>query len=154
MQDIGNRYHRDIYAGALMLAIGIAAIWQGSSYSIGTLSRMGPGLFPVALGCILSLVGIAIAVVAMLNQPRGEAVRLAPEWRGRICIILGIAAFVILGAHGGLLPAAFAITFISALGDRQNTIRSALILAVAISLVGVVVFWWALQLQLPLLSWT
>lgn len=76
-----------------------------------------------------------------------------PDMRGSACILLGILAFLLLGHYGGLLPATFAIVFISALGDRKNTIKQAILLSVAMSAIAVVVFWWALQLQLPLFRW-
>ena len=69
-----------------------------------------------------------------------------PDLRGA-CILLGILAFLGLGHYGGLLPATFAIVFISALGDRNNTVKQALVLALGMSVVAVVVFWWALQLR-------
>jgi len=72
------------------------------------------------------------------------------EWRAWACILIGVAAFVVLGKYGGLVPATFAIVFISALGDRDNTVRSAFVLAVAMCIVAVVVFWWLLQVRLPL----
>ena len=75
-----------------------------------------------------------------------------PDLRGSVCILLGILAFLGLGHYGGLLPATFAIVFISA-GDRNNTVKQALVLALGMSVVAVVVFWWALQLQLPLFRW-
>jgi Tripartite tricarboxylate transporter TctB family len=76
-----------------------------------------------------------------------------PDLRGCVCIVLGILAFLLLGEYGGLLPATFAIVFISALGDRDNTLREALLLALAMMAIAVVVFWWALSLQLPLFQW-
>jgi hypothetical protein len=76
-----------------------------------------------------------------------------PEWRGWFCIGASIVAFVALGKYGGLLPATFAIVFISALGDRQNTVASVAVLALACAVVCVVVFWWALQIQFPLFQW-
>ncbi len=51
------------------------------------------------------------------------------------------------------MPATFAIVFISALGDRQNTIKSALDAGARDRRGCVVVFWWALQMQLPLFGW-
>ena len=69
------------------------------------------------------------------------------------CIVLSIVAFIVFGTYGGLLPATFAVVFISALGDRQNTLKSAFVLAVAMSIISVVIFWWALKLQFPLFTW-
>ena len=43
--------------------------------------------------------------------------------------------------------------FISALGDRDNTLTEAVLLSLAMSFIAVVVFWWALKLQLPLFQW-
>ena len=42
---------------------------------------------------------------------------------------------------------------ISALGDRKNTVKQAFVLSIGMSVIAVVVFWWALQLQLPLFRW-
>ena len=60
-----NNHNRDYYGGGLMLLFGLGAIWEGMSYRIGTLVRMGPGFFPVALGVILALVGVAIMIGAV-----------------------------------------------------------------------------------------
>jgi hypothetical protein len=148
-----NKYNKDYYGGGLMILLGLGAIYQGTSYKIGSLSRMGPGFFPVALGAVLVLIGLLIALGAKRAVPSGEEKHLPPEWRGWFCITLSLIAFVALGKYGGLLPASFAVVFISALGDRQNTLKSALLLSAAMAVVSVVVFWWGLQLQFPLLRW-
>ncbi|MEO6927945.1 MAG: tripartite tricarboxylate transporter TctB family protein [Casimicrobiaceae bacterium] len=153
MHFLSNKRLRDYAGGALMIAIGIAAAVQGTSYHMGSLSHMGPGFFPVSLGVILTLTGLAIAITARFTTYDGDEVVLPPEWRGWLCIGGSIVAFVVLGAYGGLLPATFAIVFISALGDRTNTWKSAVVLSLAIVAVCVVVFWWALQLQFPLFTW-
>ena len=151
-----SQTRRDYYAGALMVLIGLAAASMGTTYGIGSLTDMQSGFFPLALGVILVLLGLVIAGTATgvrkLAAPDKSATA-APEWRGWIAIIAGIIAFVVLGRWGGFLPATFAITFISALGDRDNGWRGALGLATAISIIGVVVFRWALEVQLPLFGW-
>ena len=57
-----------------------------------------------------------------------------------------------VGEYCGLLAATFAVVFISALADRENTWRSALLLAGVMIAVCIVVFWWALQVQFPLVT--
>jgi len=153
VQGFINKYNRDYYGGALMLLLGLGAMLQGMTYPVGTLSRMGPGFFPVSLGAILALIGLIIIATAKSSIPAGEEVHLPPEWRGWICIITSIFAFIVFGIYGGLLPATFAVVFISALGDRQNTVKQAFVLALAVTVVGVVIFWWALQMQFPLFRW-
>ncbi len=141
---------KDQLGGLLMLVIGLATAVQATNYSIGSLRRMGPGFFPLSLGVILAAVGVAL----MLTAKRGIAEQpLAPEWRGWLCICAGIAGFILLGKFGGLVPATFAIVFISALGDRDNSLRIAALLAAAMAAICVLVFWWLLQVPFPLLRW-
>ncbi|MBS0317994.1 MAG: tripartite tricarboxylate transporter TctB family protein [Proteobacteria bacterium] len=152
------KLRKDYYGGALMVVIGVAAAYAATGYHLGTLARMGPGFFPFALGVLLALIGVAVAISARGDDApevggghgHGHAL---PDARGAICIVLGILAFLVLGKWGGLLPATFAIVFISALGDRSNRLKHALLLAIAMSVIAAVVFWWALQLQMPLFQW-
>jgi drug/metabolite transporter (DMT)-like permease len=145
--------HKDVWGGALMLALGVLVMALGSSYSIGTLSRMGPGYFPLALGVILVLTGVAIAIKGYFTEPEVEAKPLRPEWKAWFLISLSVVAFVVLTKYLGLVPATFGVVFISALADRDNTWKRAAVLALAIVVVSVIVFWWALQIQLPLFRW-
>lgn len=153
MRRLVHESNKDYFGGALMFLIGVVAIVVGRTYPIGTLGRMGPGFFPVALGVILALAGLAIATSARFAEREVAKKALPPEWRGWICICLSIVAFVVLGKYGGLVPATFAIVFISALADRQNTIKSAIVLSLAIIAICIIVFWWALQMQFPLFGW-
>jgi len=148
-----DNYRRDYYGGALMVLLGGVTVLQSASYEIGTLTQMGPGLYPAALGVMLALTGLAIALNARFVEPEEGSDALPPEWRGWFCIVLSIIAFILAGTYGGLVPATFAIVFISALGDRENTIKGAFLLSLVIVAVSVVVFWWALDLQLPLFRW-
>jgi hypothetical protein len=147
-----SRHHRDYYGGALMVVFGLGAIYMGVGYQTGDLRHMGPGFFPVAVGAIIALMGVLIALGAV-GKEEEDGDYLAPEWRGWICIALSIVAFVVFGKYGGLLPATFAVVFIAALGDRDNSIKGAFILALSMCVICVVVFWWALQLQFPLFNW-
>ena len=153
MRILTSKRGRDYLGGILMIALGLGAALQGSSYHFGSLSRMGPGFFPVALGAILALAGLAIAITARFEQEVVDEKPLPPEWRAWFCICAAIVAFVVLGKYGGLLPATFAIVFVSALGDRDNTLAAAAILALACVVVALVVFYWGLQLQFPLFQW-
>lgn len=156
-----HRFKKDYYGGALMVLTGLAAVAAGLQYHTGTLSRMGPGFFPVAVGALLAFVGVLIASSARnqpapskTEQPSGHGhSHAAPDLRGTVCIVLGTLAFLLFGVYGGMIPATFAIVFISALGDRSNSIKQAAALAVAMCVIAAVVFSWLLQIQLPLFTW-
>jgi len=159
MKPISLKAKKDYYGGALMVIIGLIAVYAGLDYRTGTPARMGPGFFPVAIGALLALTGLLIAVSAR-SESGTATVKVAhghgggmPDLRGGICIILSVLAFQLLGVYGGLVPATFGIVFISALGDRENTITQAILLSLAMCFIAVVVFWWALRLQLPLFQW-
>jgi hypothetical protein len=144
---------KEAMAGGLMLLLGAGTAWQAAQYEIGSLSHMGPGFFPLCLGVVLVLIGAAILGSALRSRLPPMPFRFRSEWRGWICILAGLGSFAILGEFAGILPATFATVFISALGDRDNTLRSALAIAAFMTLICFVVFWWLLGVQLPLLAW-
>ena len=82
------------------------------------------------MGAILAAIGLAIALSARPAAVEAGA-QPAFDWRGWGGIIGGTVAFIVLGDYGGLVPATFAIVFISALGDRENTLKQAFCSALA-----------------------
>ena len=151
---------KDHISAALLLVLGCTVLGVGATYQVGTLNTMGPGFIPVSLGVMIILVALAIGVTAAppdyaaatRESRQGEADG-GPQWRGWICIIAGVASFVILGNYGGLVPATFAAVFVSAMGDRESTVKTSAILAAAITVFGAAIFHFGLQLQLPLFQW-
>jgi hypothetical protein len=143
---------REVMAGALMLLLGAGAAFQSAQYEIGSLSHMGPGFFPLCLGVTLALIGAAILFAALRTRLLHVPTGFSAQWRGWICILAGLASFAVLGESAGILLATFATVFISALGDRDNSLRTAFLTAAAMTLIAFVVFWWLLQIQLPLVQ--
>lgn len=142
--------NKDVLGGALVLAIGVAAIAAGGSYQVGTLGRMGPGFFPIAIGAVMAVTGVAIAFGGARRAAPGIGQVAAPNLRAWLLVPLSLVAFIVIGDWAGLLPATFSIVLVAALADRQNTWRGTLALAAVMTLVCLVVFWWGLQVQFPL----
>lgn len=154
----GKSYNKDYYGGALMVLIGGSAAYAAQGYNIGSLAHMGPGYFPFAIGVLLALTGVLIALNAKKKGTGDDAALVGhkheiPDFRGAACIILGTIAFYFCGEYLGLLPATFAIVFICALGDRSNSVMACFVLAMSMMIVAVLIFWWALQVQMPLVRW-
>jgi hypothetical protein len=149
------RHYREQYAGGLLVVVGLATAYQSSRYEVGSLAEIGPGFFPMVMGVILTLCGLAVAFTR--SEAAGDEhdidVLGRPEWRGWFCILGGVLAFILLAQTAGLFPATFACVFISALGDRTMKLRNALLLALAISVFGVLLFHYALKIQLPPFAW-
>lgn len=146
-------WKRDYYAGGLMILLGVGAAVTGSGYKFGTLARMGPGFMPVVLGVVLAFMGILIAGTALGSSEPDDKKFLPdnPQWFGWLCIIAGPVLFIVLGQFGGMIPAVFACVFVSALGDKTATYKSSFFLALAVTVFGVLLFHYLLNIPFPLL---
>jgi hypothetical protein len=146
---------KDFYAGLLMMLLGVAVAFNSTTYRLGTLVHMGPGLFPFMLGIALTLVG-AMIFVAGVRTPLADGDRILPdrmEWRGWACILAGPLMFVLFGVYFGLLAATFMCVLVSALGDRTATLRGSAVLAVCVTAAGAFLFNYILQVPFPLYRW-
>ena len=147
-----RRFNKDRVAAGLLILLGAGIAGQGLTYRVGALTRMGAGFVPVVLGTLLMLVGLAICVTAEPGD-FGTAETVPTEWRGWLCVLGGVIAFVVFGTYGGLVPATFISVFIAAMGDRNNSVRDAVVLAAGVTLAGVLIFIFGLKMTFPLFTW-
>jgi putative Ca2+/H+ antiporter (TMEM165/GDT1 family) len=150
---------KDFYAGGLMLLIGLGIALKGATYRLGTPMHMGPGFFPTSLGVLLVLIGIAIAAPALMPSAEGAAeadeslLPEHPQWWAWFCILMSPVLFIVFGRYFGMIPGTFACVFIAALGDRTATWLSTIILSAVVTVFGVVLFSYFLQVPMPILTW-
>ena len=142
-----RRLNRDRVSAVILILMGLGIVVEGLTYRMGELTRMGAGFMPVVYGTLFALVGVAIGITAEKGDFGNDKTH-PTEWRGWLCILGGVLAFVVFGVYGGLAPATFAAVFISAMGDRGNSVRDAALLAA-----GALIFSYGLSLQLPLFTW-
>jgi hypothetical protein len=146
---------RDFYAGGLVILFGLVMALKGPGYRLGTLMHMGPGFLPTALGVILIFLGLMIAGTAMVT-PESDDERILPEhpeWLGWACILAGPLCFILFGSLFGLIPGIFFCVFVSSLGDRAATLKGSIVLATVVTIFGVGLFSYLLQVPMPLLAW-
>jgi hypothetical protein len=142
------RNNKDFWAGAMLIATGVAAVLIARDYPFGSAFRMGPGYFPTVLGGILVLFGIALVVRGFKG---GE--RVAGGWSLRALIVLP-ASFVLFGFlmdHAGFLPALAVLIFGSAAGSREFKFTEVALLTVVLTAISVAIFIWGLGLPYPLI---
>ena len=149
---------RDFYAGGLMVLLGLGIALKGATYRAGTLMHMGPGFLPTALGVLLVLLGIAIAIAAFApsDDGHGDSQRILPEhpqWLAWFCILMSPVAFIFFGRYFGMAPGTFACVFIAALGDQNKTWLGTFILATVVTVFGVGLFSYFLQVPMPIFTW-
>jgi hypothetical protein len=147
---------REYISSALIVSIGAVAVFAGRSYRVGSITDMGAGFVPTAIGISLIVVGLLIGATTnprfQLAASTGKSGRGLFDARAWSFIVGGVAAFVLLGAYG-FVPASFACVFISTLADRRNSIRDASLLAAAIVAVGYLIFHVGLKIQLAAFAW-
>ena len=66
-----------------MTLLGAAVTLDSMTYTLGTLTHMGPGMFPLMLGVTLTFVGVLILGAAMAT-PLSDDERILPEKPGMV----------------------------------------------------------------------
>lgn len=142
--------YTEILGGALLVATGIGVTAVSlSSYSVGTLRRMGPGMFPSILGVILALLGVLIVIGGLRKQGHRPDIRIFSP----IFVLGGVAAFAALVGPFGLIPAILGVTIISSLAELRIRPASLAMLCIALCLIAPIVFIYGLGLQISLARW-
>jgi hypothetical protein len=129
-------------AAVVFFGIGFAGI--AATYPLGTLARPGPGFMPLLVGCIIALLGLAVAFEARGKPIETRNYRLRPL----IAVSAGIVAFALLVERTGFIPATIALVLLSGLGERREGWLSLLVVAVFMALFGVAFFIWGLGVPL------
>lgn len=142
--------YTDMAGGALMIAIGATvSLIAISEYSLGSLKRMGPGMFPAGLGAILTFLGLILVIQSFGKAGERPDIRF---W-SPLFVLGGIAAFALIIVPFGLIPAILAITIISSFAELKVRPVSLAILCLALCILAPGVFRFGLGLQLPLIQW-
>ena len=143
---------RAVAGGLLAAALGVFAMWEGTGYAIGTIRRMGPGWFPLALGVLLLALGLALALWGLTRHAAAAEANEEDEradWRALAAVGAGLAAFAALIERAGLVPAVFALVALASLAAGPPRPLRVLVLAGAVSALSWAVFRLGLGLPLP-----
>jgi hypothetical protein len=141
---------RDVLAGLVFMAFGLAFAVTAWSYDIGTALRMGPGYFPLVLGGILVLLG-ALTVLEGIVAGEGEAIGPVP-WRGIVLLTAAVLFFGFTVQRLGLAPSLFVTVLLAAFSSHRTTIVSALAMAFGLTAFCILVFVEALGMPVPLVG--
>jgi len=143
-----RRALKDVLAGSIFIALGLAFVLGSLVYDIGSPLRMGPGYFPLALGIVLGGLGGAIIVKGFLAG-EGDAIG-AFEWRAVVLITIALLFFGFTVRGLGVALSLFGAVLLGALGRSRTTLLEAVGIALALTVLSIVVFIVLLQLRLPL----
>lgn len=143
------RHPKDFWTGIIFLIFGLAAVFIGQDYQMGTAGRMGPGYFPTILGGLLALIGV-IAMIRSFVRP-GEAIGRF-YLKNLALISVAVLLFGFLMRDAGLLPAVLAVVLISAYASPKFSWLPTLLIAIGLAVFSIVVFVKLLGLPMPILG--
>ena len=139
---------KDVLAGAIFIALGLAFALGALAYEVGDPLRMGPGYMPLALGILVTALGIGVIIKGFLAGEGGAIGGV--EWRAVVLIVAALLFFGLTVRGLGVAGALFGTTLLAALARDRTSPVEALAIATGLTLLSVVLFIYVLQLRLPL----
>ena len=127
---------KDFYAGLMFVGLGVFAVYESQHYDMGVIERMGPGYFPTILGALLVCLGIAIFIRSFFT---GITTKIRIDLRP-----------IVLVNSAGLVVASFALITLACLGSWEFRPRDTLIMFVVLVAFCTAVFYYGLEVSMPL----
>jgi hypothetical protein len=143
---------RDLWAGIVFAAVGIAALLLGRELTIGSGAEMGEGYVPRAMAIALIALGVLIAATAAwhgLGKP--EARFDGMRWRPILFVTAAVLAFVAALQPLGLVAAIAASATAANFAGQPLSVRALLVLIAVLSAGVIAIFVWGLGLPLRVL---
>lgn len=154
MSELRKRLRSDAIAGIFITILGLFAVTVASQYQIGTLGRMGPGMFPLMIGVSLVLVGLGIALSGRASQPARDA---AESLYGSLPVVgpisISVLLFVWTYDYLGLIPAIFVLVGVASSVQRPFSTRRTFMTALVVSGFCYVVFVQVFAIPLSSFRW-
>lgn len=141
---------KDLGAGAIFIAFGLAFAITAGTYEVGSALRMGPGFFPLVLGGILVVLGLLVVLKGFVAPETGDVGPV--PWRAAAFLTAAILFFGFTVRGLGIVPSLFVSVLLAALAGRNMRIVPALVIAASLTVLSVLIFIVLLQLPLRLLG--
>lgn len=147
---MNKRDSTDLISGLFLIALGLFFVFYAQRYNMGTLNRMGPAYFPVALGAVLALLGLLIAVPAWSRAGEGPDV----SWKTLFIVISSVVLFGATLQTMGVVFATMTTLVIGSLADNDITWRERGILMVTVPPIIYLIFIFGLGMTVPVWPWS
>ena len=144
------RSSQDFVTGLLFIVVGLAALWIGADYAMGTAQRPGTGVLPRILAWCLIGCGSLLWIKALLSDGPGLG---QWAWRTLILIPLALVAFSVLIDRAGLIVAMLASMTLAALGTPQTRWGEYALFSIIMLVIGVGMFVYGLGMPVRALPW-
>lgn len=139
----------DVEAGLFFSIFGAITAVLSLQYRMGTIAMIGPGMFPLALGIILTILGLVILVKGLLGG--GEDSRSLPL-KPTILVAISPLVFAVLLLSVGLVAAIPGLVVVSLWASAHFTWTRAAMLSAGLLAFCYVVFVEFLGVAIPMIA--
>lgn len=141
---------KDVLAGALLILIGSGAATISLGYRLGSISRMGPGYFPLIVSVLIVLFGLVVVANAFWAGRR-DKIEFDFGYLRKLAILLAaICAFAVTIRSLGAVIAISLLVSIGRLAGGVPSLREVISICIVMILICIVVFNYLLGMNLPL----
>jgi Tripartite tricarboxylate transporter TctB family len=149
---------KDFFSGVMFTVVGLTFAIGANNYTVGTSARMGPGYFPLLLGIVLALLGVAVMFQGITSKTAEDGDKIGSfHWKPLLFIIGANILFGILigGLPSvglppmGMVAAIYALTIVASLAGDSFKLKEVLVLATVLSIGSYLAFIKLLALQFP-----
>lgn len=140
---------KDLATSFIFIGLGIVAMVFSVSYKLGTAANMGPGYFPFALGAVLTVLGIIVAVKSLpvsLNKDNLISFKIKPV----LMILSSVFIFGLSLETLGLFASIIFLVIFSSMASEEFRLKEAVINTIVLLLMVFIIFIYFLEFQLPL----
>ncbi len=146
---------KDFFSGLMFMGVGVAFAWGATTYKVGEGARMGPGYFPLMLGVLMAVLGMAITFKSLVVETVGGEKIGKWAWKPLVYVIAANLLFgVLLGGLPsiklpamGLIIGIYVLTFVASMAESGWKFKNTLILATVLAVGSYVAFVKVLKLQ-------
>ncbi|KQX93831.1 tripartite tricarboxylate transporter TctB family protein [Variovorax sp. Root473] len=146
---------KTFFSGIMFTCVGAAFALGANNYNVGSAARMGPGYFPLLIGCLLTVLGLVVIASAFkIDTVDGDPVgKIAWKPLGFIIganLLFGIllAGLRSIGLPAmGLVLAIYALVIVACMAGAHFSMKLSLVLATVLAIGSYLTFIVGLKLQ-------
>lgn len=145
-----SRINRDMFAGALFLAIALVFLASGWTLPFGTMRRIGPGGFPAMVAGLLALMGLVLLIKGLAVP--AKRMRLFTGPRTLLAVLAALVVFGLLLQGAGLVVAIVASVLVAACAVRPLRLGRMALYGTVMGIACSLLFISALGMQAPIIG--
>ena len=141
---------QNLCAGLMLIAIGAIASWQGASLDPGTFRHVGPGMLPLVLAGMLTLIGAILVITWIMGHREGTG-----RWplRGPVFILGAAILFGLAVRPLGLAVAGPLLVVVAAFASHETRWGEIILFAIGMTVFCLTLFKYLLSLPIPVAPW-